>query len=263
MVQTIQASDLTLYEVEEKFNLRQIEEPQFFLEWQGDLPELSDYEKQCLNDSRLNFLSLSKYPLHEEIVKLTILAPLLSLAGLLRYPFYPQAEAEIKVAVEDDGEVVRGRIDVRILLKRLWAIVIESKNKQFSIDVALPQALVYMMANPNQDRSTFGFVTNGKHFQFIKLVEQDQPKYALSDEFSIANQRNEIDRVLQILKRLKNFVQEGWRDLLVQLVQKRRIVKRRQEIAQNATQTFAAMEVGTAKCGSISDLMQDALDYLP
>jgi hypothetical protein len=52
-------------------------------------------------------------------------------------------------------------------------------------------------------------------------------------------------------------------DLLFQLVQKRRIVKRRQEIAQNATQTFAALKAGTAKRGSISDLMQDALDYLP
>lgn len=206
MVQTVQASDLSLYEVEEKFNLVQVESLSFFPEWQGNLPEISEYEKQCLDRSRADFLSLIKYPLHEEIVKLSILAPLLSLAGLLRFPFYPQAEAEIKIAVEDGEEIVRGKVDLRILLKRLCVVVIESKNKQFSIDVALPQALTYMMATPNGEKPIFGFVTNGKHFQFIKVHIPSQ--YALSDEFTIANQDNGLYRVLQILKRLKELVEQ-------------------------------------------------------
>ncbi|BAZ08671.1 hypothetical protein NIES4071_04760 [Calothrix sp. NIES-4071] len=89
-----------MYEVEEKLNVVQITTLSFFPEWQLYLPELSEYEKQCLDRSRDDFLSLMKYPLHEEVVKLSILAPLLSLAGLLRFPFYPQAEADIKIAVK-------------------------------------------------------------------------------------------------------------------------------------------------------------------
>lgn len=209
MVQTVQASNLSLYEVEEKFNLVQVEASSFFPEWQSNLPEISEDEKQCLDRSRADFLSLIKYPLHEEIVKLSILAPLLSLALLLRFPFYPQAEAEIKIAVEDGEEIVRGKVDLRILLKRLCVVVIESKNKQFSIDVALLQALTYMMATPNDEQPIFGFVTNGKHFQFIKLVKQSTPQYALSDEFTIANRDNGLYQVLQILKRLKELVQQN------------------------------------------------------
>jgi hypothetical protein len=208
MVKTTQASDLSLYEVEEKFNLVQVKTLSFFPEWQLDLPELNEYEKECLDRSRDDFLSLMKYPLHEEVVKLSILAPLLSLAGLLRFPFYPQAEADIKIAVEDGEEIIRGKIDIRILLKHLCAVVIEAKNKQFSVDVALPQALIYMMAtDDNNEKPVFGFVTNGKHFQFIKLIKQDTPQYALSDEFTIVNQENGLYRVLQILKVLKQLVQ--------------------------------------------------------
>ncbi|NET55531.1 MAG: restriction endonuclease subunit R [Symploca sp. SIO2E6] len=208
MVKIMQASNLSLYEVEEKFNLQQVEQWQFFWEWQGELPELNTHEKQCLDWSREDFLSLAKYPLHEEIVKLSIVAPLLSLAGLLRYPFYPQAEAEVKIAVEDEDEVVRGRVDVGISLKRLWTVVIESKNKQFSIDVALPQALVYLMSGAREEKPLFGLVTNGKHFQYIKLVRQESPQYALSDEFTIANRENGLYPVLRILKQLKAIVQQ-------------------------------------------------------
>lgn len=206
MVKTIQASELSLCEVEEKFNLVQVTTQSFFPEWQFDLPELNEYEKECLDRSRNDFLSLMKYPLHEEVVKLSILAPLLSLASLLWFPFYSQAEADIKIAVEDGEEIIRGKIDIRILLKRLCSVVIEAKNKQFSVDVALPQALIYMMATDNDEKPVFGFVTNGKHFQFIKLIKQDTPQYALSDEFTIANQQNGLYRVLQILKLLKQLV---------------------------------------------------------
>ena len=207
-MQTTQASDLFLYEVEEKFNLTQVENLSFFQEWQQEMPELSDYEKQTLDRSRADFLSLMKYPLHEEVVKLSVLAPLLSLAGLLRFPFYPQAEAEIKIAVSDGEEIVRGKVDVRILLKRLCVVVIESKNKQFSVDVALPQALTYMMAASSEGKPVFGFVTNGKHFLFIKLLKQEASLYALSDEFTLANQNQELHRVLQVLKYFKNIVQQ-------------------------------------------------------
>jgi ribonucleotide reductase beta subunit family protein with ferritin-like domain len=41
-------------------------------------------------------------------------------------------------------------------------------------------------------------------------------------------------------------------DLLFELIHKRRIAKRRQEIAQNAVKTLAAVDAGTAKRGSVA-----------
>ncbi len=52
---------------------------------------------------------------------------------------------------------------------------------------------------------------------------------------------------------------EEEQDLLFELIHKRRIAKRRQEIAQNAANTLAAVDAGTAKRGSVADLMMDVL----
>ncbi len=202
MAQAIQASVLTLHDVKEKFNLQQVQEQQFFWEWQDDLQEPTNAEKQWLDQVKADFLALEDYPLHEEIVKLVVLAPLLSLAGSFRHPFHPQAEAEVRISAEDEGEIVRGKIDVLVLQRQLWVAVIESKSKQFSVSEALPQALFYMMGNPSIEKPTFGFATNGSHFTFIKLTKQDTPKYALSDEFTIKRRENELYSVLSVLRRL-------------------------------------------------------------
>jgi hypothetical protein len=45
MVQIIPASDLSLHQVKERFNLQQVWDYQFFWEWQGELPEINDYER--------------------------------------------------------------------------------------------------------------------------------------------------------------------------------------------------------------------------
>ena len=204
MVQIIQASELTLHDVKEKFNLQLVEDEQFFREWQDDLPEVTDAEKQWLDRVKADFLSLRAYPLHEEIVKMVVLSPLLSLAGFFRYPFHP--EAEVKVTAEDEGEVVRGKVDVLIVLEQLWVAVIETKNKQFSAGEALPQALFYMMNNPNTSKPTYGLVTNGTEFLFIKLMRQDTPQYAESELFTLYRRRNDLYDVLSVLKRLGDLV---------------------------------------------------------
>jgi hypothetical protein len=51
-------------------------------------------------------------------------------------------------------------------------------------------------------------------------------------------------------------------ELLVELVSKRRLEKRRAEIAENATRTLAAIDAGTAKRGSFADLKADLLKDL-
>ncbi|MFB2877480.1 hypothetical protein [Floridanema aerugineum] len=48
-------------------------------------------------------------------------------------------------------------------------------------------------------------------------------------------------------------------DLLIELIQKRRIEKRRAEIAENANQTLTALKSGTAKRGTLADIKADLL----
>lgn len=48
-------------------------------------------------------------------------------------------------------------------------------------------------------------------------------------------------------------------DLLIELIQKRRIEQRRHEIATHATQTLEALETGTAKRGTLADFRADLL----
>ncbi|MBW4690724.1 MAG: restriction endonuclease subunit R [Lyngbya sp. HA4199-MV5] len=206
MVQLIQASNLNLGEVKERFHLQENRESQFFFEWQGELPEISAAEKQWLDQIKENFLSFADYPLHEEIIKLSVLAPLLFLAGLMQLPFTPEAEKPIEIAFETEDEIIRGRIDVLILHQRLWAIVVEAKRQQLNVSLALPQALLYMMSSPNDQKPTFGFALNGTEFLFVKLVRQNSPQYGLSRLFSLVNPGNDLYTVLGILKQLRDIV---------------------------------------------------------
>lgn len=201
MVQTIQAKDLSLHDVKVKFGLRLASDEQFFREWRDELPEPNDLEKRSLAQVKADYLYLAEYPILESIVKMVVLSPLLALAGFYRPPFRVTAEAPVQIAAEDEGEIVQGRIDVLVLQNQLWVLVIEAKKSQFSLEPAIPQALAYMMANPNADKPAFGFVTNGSNFIFIKLTKQDTPRYALSDEFTL-RRGNDLYNVLIILKRL-------------------------------------------------------------
>jgi hypothetical protein len=206
MAQVIQANELTLHDVEEKFNLQQVEEEQFFQEWLGDLPEITTCEKQWLDQIKADFLCLVKYPMHEEIVKMVVLSPLLSLAGFYHHPFRPVAEKQVDIVVEDEEEIVRGKIDVLVLHRQLWVVVIESKRKRFNVLEAIPQALFYMMDSPNTLQPTFGFVTNGSEFLFIKVTRQEAPQYALSELFTLLGHENDLYGVLSKLRWLGELV---------------------------------------------------------
>ena len=208
-MQVLQASQLSLAEVETKFHLSQVYDPLFFPEWQSTLPPLSPTTQQWLDQVKADFLALAKYPLHEEIVKLVVLAPLLSLAGLCRPPFLPSAEQPVEVTLADGDEMIRGRVDVLVLHRHLWVTVIESKRKGLDVSEALPQALLYLLTQPNPALPAFGLVTNGSHFIFIKLVRQDGWYYALSDEFSLRKQSNDLYTILGILQHLGEITQQA------------------------------------------------------
>jgi hypothetical protein len=201
MTQLIQANELTLSQVEDRFNLRQVlDNSTFFHECQNNLPELNSWEMQTLDRVKAEFLYLNKYPMLEDLVKMVVLSPLLSLAGFYRPPLRPVLEKRVDVTLQDGERTVWGRIDILLLQRQIWVAVIESKQAGFSLKDATAQALFYMMANPSAEQPTFGLVTNGSHFIFIKLVQSEPSQYGFSSEFSLYRPDNELYPVLKVLK---------------------------------------------------------------
>ena len=209
MAQTLAAKNVKLHDLKAKFGLQRVEDDLFFREWLEELPTLSEAEQQALDRVRRNYLYLLEYPVMESIVKMAVLSPLLDLAGFYAPPFRVQGETAIEVAAEDEGEIIRGSIDVLIIQNQLWITVIEAKNSEFSLTKAIPQALAYMLAQPTREtpnKPLFGMVLNGSEFLFLKLAQRETPEYGLSDLFSLLNRRNDLYPVLQVLKRLGNLV---------------------------------------------------------
>jgi predicted type IV restriction endonuclease len=150
-----------------------------------------------------DFLALMEDPpLLENTVKMVVLAPLLDLAGFYRKPFRIETEPSVTLEMEDEGMKIQGRIDVLVQKNRLWLLVIESKRSDFAVSRAIPQALAYMLGHGDRTSSTFGMITNGNEFLFLKATHQPRAQYANSRLFSLLNPDRELRSVLQILKRL-------------------------------------------------------------
>lgn len=206
MVQTIPAQDITINDLKTKFNLQQTNERQFFREWQDNLPEVSESEKQSLERIKTNFLNLIEYPpMLENAVKMVVLSPLLDLAGFYQRPLRISTEKQVEIVSEDEGTIIKGKIDVLVLQEQLWILVIEAKKAQFSLEPGIPQALAYMLDHPHPEKPIFGLVTNGSNFIFIKLIKQERSLYALSDEFTL-RRANDLYIVLKILKQFGHLV---------------------------------------------------------
>ncbi|WP_445305849.1 restriction endonuclease subunit R [Microcoleus sp. w1-18aA5] len=203
MVQTIQARNVALNDLETQFKIEWVEDDQFFREWQDDLPEISDYEKQRLDRVKASYRNLLKHPpLLENTVKMVVLSPFLDLADFYLAPFHVTSEKSVEIVDEDEGLIVSGQLDVLALFQEFWVVVIESKKAAFSLEVGIPQLLAYMLANLSTDRSTYGLLMNGADFLFVKLVKRETAQYAFSRKFYLFNPGNDLYSVLSILKRL-------------------------------------------------------------
>ncbi|MDZ8095459.1 MAG: type I restriction enzyme HsdR N-terminal domain-containing protein [Nostoc sp. DedQUE05] len=207
MVQLIQGKDkdITLAQLIDEFGLHLADDEQFFSEWQQDLPDLSDLEKQSLNEVKAEYLHLSRYQILEPVVKMVVLSPLLRLAGFYQPPFYIASEEEVKISSEDEGTIIRGRIDILVFHPPFWVLVIEAKRADYSLVPAIPQALAYMLADATSAKPVFGFITNGSEFQFIKLTKQSIPRYALSYTLSL-NRGDDLYTVVKVLKHLARLI---------------------------------------------------------
>lgn len=203
MVQSIQAKDITLNQLRTIFGLQLTEDEDFFREWQDDLSEITDIEKQKLDRVKAGYLNLIEYPpMLENTVKMVVLAPMLDLAGFFLSPFHVKSEKSIEIAEEDEGNVIRGQIDVLVVREQLWFMVIEAKKAAFSIEEGLAQILAYMLATPHPHKPVFGMICTGNSFIFIKLVLGESPRYATSNLFDVRNLGNDLYKVLSVFKQL-------------------------------------------------------------
>jgi hypothetical protein len=215
MVQVLQAKAVTLRDLIDQFNLQLVQDQQFFPEWQQNLPDLTELERQFLDKVRDGYFNLvTDPPVLEKPVQLAIVAPLLFLADFYLPPFQVKAEQSIEISAEDGGVTIRGSLDAIVLKERVWLLVIESKRLAFSVEAGLAQLLSYLLATPvtNPDRlasqqpqasqPAYGLVTNGASFLFVKLVPGTVNQYATSDQFDLRNQGNSLYSVLKILKRI-------------------------------------------------------------
>ncbi|MEQ9233985.1 restriction endonuclease subunit R [Coleofasciculus sp. E2-BRE-01] len=206
MVQIIQAQDMNLRYLIENHRLQLVENNQIFPEWQEDLSDLSDSDKQQLDKVKAGYLNLLNYPpLLEDVVRMAVLDPILFIGDFYLAPFYVKSEQSIDIIEEDDGVIIRGRIDTLVLKNQLWVMVIESKRASYSIEAGLAQMLAYMLGNPNPEKPSYGMITSGGTFIFVKCVQEDYPQYATSNLLATRNP-GDLYSVLKILKRLSQIV---------------------------------------------------------
>ncbi|QLE50100.1 type I restriction enzyme HsdR N-terminal domain-containing protein [Nostoc sp. C057] len=197
----------TLQDAENRFGFVRVEDEQFFPEWYEGLSEITEAEKASVDVVRRRYLyHRTGGDLLEGTVILLLVSPILALSGFYDPPFRIKAESSVELVLDDGEEILRGRIDVLVLQDQLWLMVLESKKTTLSVWAAVPQALAYMMANPNPSKPVFGMVTNGDDILFVKVTQTTTPQYDLSRVFAPFTSARELYAVLQILKRIGQLI---------------------------------------------------------
>lgn len=52
-------------------------------------------------------------------------------------PFHVKSEQSVDITTEDEGVIVTGSLDMRVLKEQLWFFVVESKKAVFSVEAGL------------------------------------------------------------------------------------------------------------------------------
>jgi hypothetical protein len=212
----------SLDDLERCFAVQRVMTDDFFLEWQQDLPKLTPYEQETLDQIRDRVRYQRKAgAIAEGGVNAIFVSPLLSLAGFYDPPFRLRSEQFLtistEVLVDEDNpdsevQILRGRVDFLVLQDQFWQAVIESKETSFDIEMGIPQLLTYMMGAPAHQTTLYGMVTNGNHSIFVKLqrLHENTPEaklYEFSDVFSLLPRQNKLYDVLKILKKIGAVIQ--------------------------------------------------------
>lgn len=202
MIHTLPAKEVTLRDLIDNFGIQLVEDESFFQEWQETLPLLSQIEREQLDKVKAGYLNLLNHlPLLENAVRMAVVDPLLFIGDFYLFPFRIKAEKSVEISTEDEGILIKGKIDTLILKDQLWVMIIESKRIAYSVEAGLAQLLAYLMSNPSKNYASYGLITNGGEFMFVKLLWQNKPLYGTSHVFSMRNS-GDLYEVLKILKHL-------------------------------------------------------------
>ncbi|WP_230968252.1 restriction endonuclease subunit R [Nostoc sp. WHI] len=170
MTQTLQAKEINLRYLIENFSIELVLDDQFFCEWQEDLLEITDLDKQLLDKVKTGYFNLLNYPpLLEDVVRMAIIDPILFIGDFYLVPLHIKAEEPIEIIDEDEEIIIKGKIDTLVLKDQFWVMVIESKQAEYSIERGLAQILAYMLGNPHPNQPSFGMISSGGEFIFVKL----------------------------------------------------------------------------------------------
>jgi hypothetical protein len=198
------ADETTLAALAADFGLRRSPDPDFFGEWQAELPELSELDRVAIARVVRYYEALvDRGSVSENLVKMAVVSPLLDLAGFYEPEFAIEDERSVELVAQEGDRVYCGRLDILVLHQSLWLLVIESKSSSFSLQKALPQALAYLLAG--ESPVIFGLLTNGSEFRFLKL-DRLQSCYGVSGLFSLLPPDDQLGKVVQILRRLQGAI---------------------------------------------------------
>lgn len=192
-----------LNEAHRLLQLQPTADPAFFPEWMGTLPDLTQHEIEVCDrlGTRYQYYQ-AEGAITESTVNLIMVAPILELLQLYAPPYLIKGEKYIRIEIEDRDQILDGLIDILVLQEHLWFILLETKHYGFSVMPALPQTLSYVMANTENRDISYGLITTGEDYLFVKLNHRAQ-QYDLSDKFTLMNRReNQFYVVIQILKHL-------------------------------------------------------------
>jgi predicted type IV restriction endonuclease len=199
---------LTYEDIRQRLGLQRTEDPTFFPEWQTPLPPLSSKEAAELDHLSQRYLTyIESGEVSEGTLNLIIVAPLLNALGFCDPPYRVRGEAWVQVQMPVDEATgittLSGRVDALTLQDDLWLVVIEGKRGGFNVLQAVPQALGYMMGNPADSQPSFGLVTNGYDYLFLKATQTPTRQFGRSQNFTLLSAPDQnLQRVGRILKRL-------------------------------------------------------------
>jgi hypothetical protein len=209
-MQTVDASKLTLGDVQRLLNLQKLPTGSFtnFL----NLEPLTAAEEQDLFQIKNDFEEyLVSAKVSEGLIKFLTVAPLLRLAGFYRYPIKLTVEESVEIIVETEDTKITGRLDILAVNKAettakntpFWILVIETKNSSVEVRQGLPQLLTYAFKNLEQQSSAWGLITNGLQYLFVHLRQGEPPSYQFMPEIYFPDR----DRALLLLQILKAICQ--------------------------------------------------------